>query len=98
MLNLLPILWLALWLVSGPVVADSYRCGRKLIRDGDTPAEVLGVCGEPRARDRGRESISGQAGNRVAVERWYYKRSSRSLERVVVFHQGRVVAIRTGRR
>jgi hypothetical protein len=34
----------------------------------------------------------------LSVERWYYKRSRRSLEHIVLLHRGRVVAVEVGRR
>jgi hypothetical protein len=79
--------------------ADSYRCGRKLIRTGDTAADVLRVCGEPRYKDRGKESLRLDGGTQqLSVERWYYKRSRRSLEHIVLLHRGRVVAVEVGSR
>jgi hypothetical protein len=79
--------------------ADSYRCGRKLVRSGDSSADVLRVCGEPAHRDRGQETVPVDgASRRVAVERWYYRKSSRSLQHIVMIHQGRVVAIAVGGR
>lgn len=79
--------------------ADSYRCGRQLIRTGDTAADVLRVCGEPRYKDRGKESLRLQgATQQVSVERWYYKKSRRSLEHIVLLHRGRVVAVEVGSR
>jgi len=79
--------------------ADSYRCGRKLIRTGDSSADVLRVCGEPTAKDRGRADVrDGGAMRNIPVERWHYKRSSRSLSRVVNIYRGRVVSIDVGRR
>jgi hypothetical protein len=79
--------------------ADSYRCGRKLIRTGDTAADVLRVCGEPRYKDRGKESLRlDGATQQLSVERWYYKRSRRSLEHIVLLHRGRVVAVEVGSR
>lgn len=89
---------LAALLIAPPAAADSYRCGRKLIRTGDRTADVLRICGEPLAKDRGAEAIPGAGPARVRVERWYYQRSGRSLQRVVLISQGRVVAIRSGRR
>jgi len=74
--------------------ADSYRCGRKLIYTGDTVAEVLRVCGEPKYRDRGRESVRIDGAERtVSVERWHYLHGRRSLGRIVRFHRGRVISI-----
>ena len=79
--------------------ADSFRCGRKVVRTGDSPADLLRSCGEPRYKDRGYESIRAQGNQkRARVERWYYKKSSRRLERIVVIHKGRIIAINTGQR
>jgi len=74
--------------------ADSYRCGRKLVRTGDSSADVLALCGKPGHRDRGQENILLQGARRkVSVERWYYRKNSRSLQHIVMLHHGRVVAI-----
>lgn len=79
--------------------ADSYRCGRKLIRTGDSTADVLRVCGQPEARDRGQAEVrvDGVA-KKVSVERWHYKQGTRSLSRIVNIHRGRVVSIEVGSR
>lgn len=79
--------------------ADSYRCGRKLIRSGDAPADVLRVCGEPHRKDRAHERVvvNGAAQN-LPVERWYYRQHKRSLEHAVVIYRGKVVAIEAGSR
>jgi len=79
--------------------ADSYRCGRKLIRTGDSSRDVLRVCGKPIYKDRGNERIRLEGVNRdTRVERWYYKKSSRSLEHVVLIYKGKVAAIEVGSR
>lgn len=79
--------------------ADSFRCGRKVVRTGDSPADLLRSCGEPRYKDRGYENIRVQGSQKKArVERWYYKKSSRRLEQIVVIHKGRIIAINTGQR
>lgn len=79
--------------------ADTYRCGQKLVRTGDSPTDVLRVCGEPRRRDRGRERVVLEgAPESVTVERWYYRQGSRSLEHVVMIHGGQVVRIAVGGR
>jgi hypothetical protein len=79
--------------------ADTYRCGRKLIHSGDSSADLLRVCGEPRHKDRGHETIRLEGSRqRVPVERWYYKKSGLSLERIVLVHRGRVISIEVGER
>jgi hypothetical protein len=78
---------------------DSYRCGRKLIRTGDSSGELLRICGEPRFKDRGVERVRiGGKSEQKRVERWYYRKSSRSLDRVFLIHGGKIVAIEVERR
>jgi len=89
----------AAMLASTQAPADTYRCGRKLIHTGDTSAEVLRLCGEPRLKDRGHEDIrlEGRV-TRLPVQRWHYRKNSRSLWRIVMIYRGRVAAIETGGR
>jgi len=79
--------------------ADSFRCGRQLINTGDSASEVLRVCGEPHYKDRGNEiiKIDGLSKN-TRVERWYYKKSSRSLEHAILVYKGSVVGVEVGDR
>jgi hypothetical protein len=86
-------------LLVSDVIADSYRCGRKLVRSGDSPVRLVQLCGEPRFRDSGTESFERE-GKRIEtrVQRWYYKKSRRSLERIVLIYRGEIVDIRVGDR
>jgi len=79
--------------------ADSFRCGRKLINTGDSTGELARVCGEPRHKDRGRETIRiDGVSKETSIERWYYKKNSRSLEHIILIYKGRVAAVQVGRR
>ena len=79
--------------------ADSFRCGRKLVRTGDSPETLRQRCGEPQGRDSGQEELRLQGNvQKVRVERWYYKTSSRQLQNIVLIYRGEIVAIRTGDR
>jgi hypothetical protein len=90
---------IALLLVAENLLADSFRCGRKVVRSGDSQSEVLAACGEPQRRESKQESLwLGSSQKNVRVKAWYYKRSSRKLERIVLIYQGKVVAVRTGGR
>lgn len=81
------------------VHADSMRCGRKVIRTGDSPSALLERCGEPLHRSRAYARVKTVDGMKeVRVERWHYKKSERSLERIVMIYRGEVVAVETGRR
>lgn len=79
--------------------ADSYRCGRKIVRDGDTVAQLLAVCGEPGFKSKGTATIRVDGvDKRTSVQRWHYKKGSRNFERIVLIHRGRIAAIEVGRR
>jgi hypothetical protein len=80
--------------LAGEVAADSYRCGRQLVKDGDSAARLLRLCGEPRRRDSATETVlvDGAWGPQ-RVQRWYYRKNRRSLEYVVYVYRGRIVAI-----
>jgi len=81
------------------LMADSFRCGRKLISVGDSAGELVRACGEPRVKDRGKETLRvNGVSKETSVEHWYYKKSSRSLEHIVVIHKGKVAAVQVGHR
>lgn len=89
-----PLLAAILLVATQNAAADSFRCGQQLIYSGDTVAEVLRVCGEPKHKDRSRESVRIDGTERtVSVERWYYRHGRRSLERIVRIHRGKVISI-----
>ncbi len=86
-------------LISTNAFCDSYRCGRKLIRSGDSAAQVLRICGEPMRKDRGKERILIDGGpEKVNVERWYYQQGRRSFEHAVLLYRGQVVGVDVGDR
>ena len=79
--------------------ADSYRCGRKIVRSGDPVSRLLEVCGKPGRKDSGSETIEfSGVPRKVKVQRWYYKQGSRRLERVVFVYRGKIAAIEVGGR
>lgn len=74
--------------------ADSYRCGQKLVRSGDSVAKVLQVCGEPRHKSSGQGEIKIRGvAKTTRVQRWHYRQGSRRLEHVVLIYKGKVAAI-----
>ena len=90
---------LAVCMVVESARADSYRCGRKIVRDGDTVSRLLSVCGEPRFKDSGSSTIRVDGVRRkTRVQRWYYKKGTRDLERIILVHDGRIAAIEVGGR
>jgi hypothetical protein len=95
----LAVLCCALPFFVSDLTADSFRCGRKLISTGDSASELLRVCGEPRYKDRGNEKIKVNGISQdTRVERWYYKKSSRSLEHAILVYKGSVVGVEVGSR
>lgn len=97
----LPILLiiLVMLLVTEGLGADSLRCGRKVVKSGDSPAKLIAHCGEPLYRGKGHVEIETAGGKRsVRVEQWHYKPSERSLERIVLIYRGKIVAVDTGSR
>ena len=95
----LTVLSCLLTVVASDLSADSYRCGRKLITTGDSTSDLLRVCGEPRYKARGNVNIrvNGILKN-TRVERWYYKKSGRSLEHARLVYKGNVVGVEVGKR
>lgn len=82
-----------------PLCADNFRCGRKLVITGDSSGELIRKCGQPGHKDRGQENIRiDGVYKKAAVERWYYKKSARSLQHVIMVYKGRVVAVEAGGR
>lgn len=76
--------------------ADSFRCGQRLVRTGDDQSELIRICGNPVRRDSGQERVgTGSQQRTVKVQRWYYQSSRRRLERVVMIHEGKIIAVRT---
>jgi len=93
------ILFCSLALFAQELSADSFRCGRKLVSVGDSAGGLVRVCGEPIHKDRGKETIKvNGVAKETSVERWYYKKSSRSLEHVIIIYKGRVAAVELGHR
>lgn len=85
--------------ISQELSADSFRCGRKLITVGDSAGELVRACGEPRHKDHGREKLRLNGDSKeTRVERWYYKKSSRKLEHIIIIHKGKIAAVQVGSR
>lgn len=79
--------------------ADSYRCGRKLVRSGDSISDLLRICGEPHFKGKGNETVEIDGVPRKAsVQRWHYRKNKRSLEHIVFIYRGKIAAIEVGGR
>ena len=95
---MLLLIWPVL-LISADTFADSYRCGRKIVRDGDSVSRLIEICGEPRFKDSGSARVKVDGRHKTArVQRWHYKKNSRSLERIILIYKGKITAIEVGGR
>ena len=107
MRRLLAVLVLGL-LASSPVLAG-FRCGTKLVSEGDSRAEVAHKCGEPtdvvNQRSVLRRPVIWGYGRRpqyvgddfieVPIETWLYNLGPNKLMRQIIFEGGYVVSIQT---
>jgi len=95
-------------LACSPAFADTFRCGTKLVGEGDSRAEVATKCGEPtdiiaqRSVFRrpviwgyGRPMFVGEDYIEVPVEVWLYNLGPNKLMRRLTFEGGYIVNIET---
>ena len=98
---------LAALLLAGPAVADSFRCGNKLITDGDSADKLIARCGEPTGVTLttilGRP-VGWRFGSpyylsndlvEVAVEYWTYNQGPNKLMRRLRLEDGIVTEVET---
>lgn len=94
----------ALALLPGIALADSMRCGSRIVKDGDTIDKVLDVCGEPAKMERtwiqrapqyelGGTYYSFPGTEDVPVDQWTYDFGPNKLMRRVRIVGGIVVSI-----
>lgn len=101
----LAVLLLAGMLVAAP--AQAFRCGSRIITEGDTRAEVRAKCGEPADVERrsvwrrpvvwlhGRPYFASSDQVEIPIESWVYNLGPQKLMRRLRFEDGRVVEIET---
>ena len=80
--------------------ADSMRCGKWVVSETSSSAEIREKCGEPQQKDVSRDDVFGKnaLGNAIKLgvtvtERWRYQRSTGSLPMLVTIVDGKVVRI-----
>jgi Protein of unknown function (DUF2845) len=101
---------LAALLLAGLILAtpaQAFRCGSRIITEGDTRAEVRAKCGEPVDVDRrsvwrrpvvwlhGRPYFASSDQVEIPIESWVYNLGPQKLMRRLRFEDGRVVQIET---
>jgi hypothetical protein len=86
---------------ASPAQAETFRCGSKLIQEGDTAGKVLDRCGEPGNKQVITEPVravnaSGYAfatGATMTYEIWRYARGSRAFPAILRIEGGVVKKI-----
>jgi hypothetical protein len=80
--------------------ADSMRCGKWVLSETASPAEVQEKCGEPQQKDISHADVLGKnaLGNPIKLgvqvtERWRYQRSTNALPMLVTIVDGKVISI-----
>ena len=82
-------------LITGNVVADSFRCGRSLVKVGDSTNVLLKKCGDPLRKFSSKQTVNDHGRQtRVSVSNLVYGRSGKK-DMVVSIHNGAVLKIRT---
>jgi hypothetical protein len=80
--------------------AESMRCGKWVVSETSSAAEILEKCGEPQKKDISHEDVYSRnalgdtykTGVKV-TERWRYQASNRVLPMLVTIVDGKVVSI-----
>jgi hypothetical protein len=97
----------SLLLTSGLALADSFRCGTRLVTDGDSTDKVAALCGRPETVERsevwrrpqlwhrGRPYYTGRDPVAVSVEFWVYNFGPHRLMRRLRFEDGLLVEVET---
>lgn len=75
------------------VAADSIRCGRKIVKTGDSVNILIKKCGNPQRKFTGKEIINeGGRQSKMTVSNWVYDRA-RKHDMIVAVRSGIVVKI-----
>ena len=73
--------------------ADSFRCGRTIVKPGDSSNVLLKKCGKPIRKYSSKETVTDQGRqSRVAVSNWIYERNGKK-DMIVSVRSGSVVRI-----
>jgi hypothetical protein len=81
--------------LSGTVSADSFRCGRAIVKAGDSTNVLLKRCGEPTRKYPSKEVIDDNGRQlRTGVSNWVYTRKGKK-DMVVSVYSGNVAKMRT---
>lgn len=78
---------------SGISEADSFRCGKKIVKQGDSGSSLIKKCGNPVRKYSSKEMVNEQGRqSKVAVSNWVYERK-RGKDMIVSVRSGTVIKI-----
>ena len=87
------ILGFALWAISASVFADAIRCGRLLVKVGESNNVLIKKCGQPVRKYSGKESVYERGRSSVVgVSNWVYERNGKK-DMIISVRSGTVVKI-----
>lgn len=89
-------LWLftIFMLVSSSTIADSFRCGRTIVKGGESSNALIKKCGQPVRKFSSKETLTENGRqSRVNVSNWVYERSGKK-DMIVSVHSGTVIKIK----
>lgn len=79
--------------LSWNVSADSFRCGRKIVKTGDTVSTLTKKCGQPQLKFSSKADINENGRHSsVSVSNWVYQRA-RKKDIIVSVRSGTVVQV-----
>lgn len=79
--------------LGGNLLADSFRCGRKIVKTGESSNALIKKCGQPVRKLKSNEQVKldGQQ-KRTAVSNWVYERRNKK-DMIVSVKNGTVVRL-----
>ncbi len=86
---------------AGAALADSMRCGKWVVSETASLAELLHKCGEPANKEIATEDVFARNATTLGTykvgesvtERWRYERGTRSLPMLVTIVDGKIQSI-----
>jgi len=79
--------------LSSIAVADSFRCGRKIVKSGDSGNALVKKCGNPTRKYSSKETVNvGGHRTSVPVSNWIYERDGKK-DMIVSIRSGSVIKI-----
>ncbi len=88
------ILLIVFLMLSGIASADSFRCGRKVVKVGDSSNALIKKCGDPVRKYSSKEIVTEDGRSyKASVKNWVYGRKG-SHDKIVSIRNGAIVKIR----